>query len=393
MNQLQILQSKSKVANKLTIVIGLTGLLIIFIFILLGIWLEEARQVSGLIKKYAHTIEVFFELFTHIGIAFFIAALFSFFIEFKDFTEYVERLLTRIVMDQEYLRKLSNEERINLRRDVDLATLRVESSLGRASEFYEFLTSVFDKVIKNCYRTNYEECYKYYVEDDHLTRKRTIKYFLFKGFQHDHLKITWQWGGKESPNLDVNEIYNYIKNIELNIESKSLNMDVSYKYCAQEKILAKANKNNKDLMPDTINIEAKQTEGRIFIGFSFEIPGSDNLKLDDFIKVNIIDDLQILDDDPVVIARMAYPTQSPSFHFSFPEGYLVRGLQPFKILTASSKGYQISPMGKNETHIIFDEWILPGHGVAVYYRETVHSIRTCNIACENNDRSNNNSAK
>lgn len=372
MNQSEKSQSRSKVINKWTIGFGLIGLVIILLSVLLGIWLEDAQKDFEFLKIHAHGIKVFVEFFAHIGIALFIAAIFSFVIEFKDFTEYVERLLTHIVRDQKYLNKLSNEERINLRRDIDLVTLRAESNFGKAGDFYEFLTGIFDSIVKTCYRKEYEECCRYYIENDRLARLKTMKYCLVKGFQSNNLKITWRWGGRMDSKLNASDdIHSFIKNIELDIKIVSLNIDENYKYNIDNKKLIKTvikTGETKAIPPKEIPIKKVEIEEFTYIEFSHEILETNNLRSDDFINISISDDIYVIPgDDPIVASRMAYPTQKPSFHYSFPESHLIHPLTPFKIHT-TSKGYKINKMGKNEVHISFDDWLLPGHGVAVHWK-------------------------
>jgi hypothetical protein len=66
----------------------------------------------------------------HIGTALIIFGLFSLFLEFKDFSEYIAKKLSHILMDKGYLEKLDRKQLMVLRQDVDRYALGAPAAEG-----------------------------------------------------------------------------------------------------------------------------------------------------------------------------------------------------------------------------------------------------------------------
>jgi hypothetical protein len=268
------------------------------------------------------------ELFSHLGVGFLILSIIGIVVDFKHWRDYFEDRLSQIVIDKQYLAKLTREDLISLQTDVLKVYFKNHQIAGEEG-FLKFYQAHIQAYIASPYRLNVSSYYQIdYLKSNnqYYTVTEVLAYTCKMNGGTIQSDINW------SPDLDE-----YKESISFKIEltHSSFGKKIYEKESLRERGF---------LLPNELGFTIPLTD----------FTSCDNLNV-------IIQSKYTMRADRFIGWRMSYPTKGLTLTLQFPRDLKIS----YEYFFTETGKYRTTDDQLGYFNLTMDDWIMPDEGICL----------------------------
>jgi hypothetical protein len=279
-------------------------------------------------------------------------AIFSILLGFSDFINYISRKLREIVVEDTYLKDLSLNKKMKLKKIIDEQFFGSES-INDPKGPYIFINRKFGELLKLPYRAEFRDIYIYKNSDyeDYWVVENYTTYRLFRnkgnseklGISYGHENVFI--GGHSSPSH-----HNALTELDVSIGNENLKLSSN-----DEQLLLTPEKNN-HFLDEQIVVNLTKNGEAVEVCFSIEI-SHEMFDEEDSVFVKIRRKGLTHKSDKNLFLEMSYPTKDVLFTCEIMEGKYQ--------MDCNAIGITETIKEENSAKVTVTDWVLPGFGAVI----------------------------